>query len=1108
MKAKRIISGQVLPILFLGLILFLIGSCGDDSLSSTKEIPKPHFEILPPEQSGITFQNEIKENQDFNIFTYLNVYNGGGVAVGDINNDGLPDLYFTANQLPNKLYLNEGNLRFRDITASAGVAGKDAWTTGVAMADVNDDGWIDIYVCQAGNYVGDEEKRKNLLFLNNGDLTFSEKAEELGIADPARSNHATFLDYDKDGDLDLYVVNHPHGFTLPIEERVIVEKNPSSIETDNFFRQEEDGRFVRVTDDVGILNWGFGLSASCSDLNNDGWMDIFVANDFSEKDNYWINQGDGTFKEGIFASFSHISNFSMGSDIADMNNDGLPDLMVLDMMAADNYRKKTNMSAMNPETFWSNVELGRHHQYMQNVLQLNNGDGTFSEIAELAGVANTDWSWTALFSDLDNDGWKDLLVTNGMRRDVRNNDYFKSILGLPMNLVIEKYDSIKTLMPVEPIANFIYQNSKTLQFQSVAESWGLDYKGFTQGAAMSDLDRDGDLDLVFNNMDDVSMVIENQMPGGNNYLQIIPQGPPGNKNGIGLRVKLKIGDQQQIQELITSKGFLSSAEPLLHFGLGKAKEVDEVEFTWPDGKRETRKNVKANRMLEVSYGDAKPHSKPPSAPQPFMKNFTEVAGIGYQQQEESFDDFATEILLPYAYSRLGPKLAIGDANGNGRDDFFIGGAAGSIGKLFLQDPNGSFKEAENQPWSQHRGAEDMGASFLDVDQDGDQDLYIASGSNEGPINSETYKDRLYLNDGAGKYEFAKDALPDMRISSSCVRPADFDGDGDLDLFVGGRIIPGRYPHPAASCLLENQGGKFIDVTDTYIPEWKQAGLVTDAYWFDYEGDKDLDLIVAAEWQPIRIYRNDGSAFEHITAETGLEKYTGWWFSLTPCDLNADGHLDFIAGNLGLNSRLKSKPDQPFEVYATDFDENNTNDIVLGMSEKGKIYPLRGRECSSNQMPFIKEKFKSYDAFGKATLDDIYGEKLKEALHYQANWMANSYIENQGDGTFKVHALPQKAQVSTLQGSVVADVNNDGNQDVILAGNLYHTEVETPRQDASVGLVLLGDGNGNLKPITFDESGFFAAGDVKDLKRLKGPRGRIFLLTSRNNGPLQIHFVRK
>lgn len=1089
--------------------LFLLESCEGEEKRSLSSGEPLRLEQLSPKASGITFKNEVTESEAYNVFTYLNVYNGGGVAVGDINNDGLPDLYFTSNQLPNKLYLNEGKLRFREITAAAGVAGKtDAWTTGVTIADVNGDGLLDIYVCQAGNYFDKPEKRENLLFINNGDLTFTEKAKALGVADPARSNHAVFFDYDKDGDLDLYVVNHPANFQLGIDERVKVEQNPLPTETDNLFRQEPDGQFTRVTDEAGLTNWGFGLSAACGDFNNDGWLDIYVANDFSEKDNYWINQGDGTFREGIYDAFAHISNFSMGSDVADFNNDGNLDLAVLDMMAADNYRKKTNMSAMNAETFWSNVKLGRHYQYMQNVLQLNNGDGTFSEIAELADLANTDWSWTALFSDLDNDGWKDLLVTNGMRRDIRNNDYFKSILGMPMNLAIEKYDSIKRLMPVNPIPNYVFHNEKNLQFTSIASAWGLDYEGFTNGAVAADLDRDGDLDLVFNNLGDTSFVVENRADPARHFLQLEFKGPAGNTKGIGVRVQLKVGAATQMQELMLTRGFLSSVEPVLHFGLGDARQLDQVEITWPDGKREIRQGVQANQRLQIAYQDAKLRKEESEPPHQLMRDFTDVSGVDYQHQERAYDDFAIESLLPYAYSMLGPYMAVGDVNGDQKDDFFVGGAAGSSGKLYLQNENGSFRQAPLQPWEQHQDAEDMGTAFFDADQDGDEDLYIASGSNEWPVRDAAYRDRLYLNDGKGNFSYAPTALPDVRVSSSCVCPADYDGDGDIDVFVGGRGIPGKYPYPAKSCLLENQNGKFKDVTSQIAEAWEQAGLVTDAQWFDYEGDGDLDIIIAAEWQALRIYRNDGTAFEDISSETGLTAHQGWWMSITPCDLNADGKLDFIAGNLGLNSRLKSKPDQPFEVYAADFDQNQTNDIVLGIQEDGKTYPLRGRECSSNQMPFIKEKFKTYDAFGKATLEEVYGVKLEEALHYEANWMVSSYIENQGDGTFSVKALPNKAQISAVQGAIAADVNHDGHQDVILAGNLYQMEVETPRQDASVGLVLLGDGKGNLEPIPYAASGFFAAGDVKSIQKLQGPGGRTFVLTGVNNAPLSIHLIKQ
>ncbi len=1057
------------------------------------------FQPIAAVESGITFSNNIKETAELNFFTYMNIYNGGGVAVGDVNNDGLPDLYFTGNMVPNKLYLNKGNLQFEDVTEKAGVAGSPYWTTGVTMADVNADGWLDIYVCQAGVYMGEEEKCANLLYLNNGDLTFTESAEKLGVADRARTNHATFFDYDGDDDMDLYVVNQPIQYHAPMDYRLEQEKSPRDLDTDKLFRQEADGTFTDVTNEAGVRNWAFGLSVMAGDLNNDGWTDLYVANDYSEKDNYWFNQGNGTFKEGSYNAFNHTSNFSMGSDMADFNNDGLLDLVVLDMMAEDNRRKKTNMSGMNPEVFWENVDLGRHFQYMQNMLQLNNGNGTFSEIAELAGTAYTDWSWTALFSDLDNDGWKDLLITNGMRRDVRNNDFSKNLMGASLQEVFENYEELTANMPVEKVANYVFHNQGNLTFKNEAENWGLDHPGFTNGAVTADLDRDGDLDVVYNNLDETASIYENHSSSGA-FLQVVPKGPKNNPFGIGVRVEITTEEGTQMQELTLTRGFLSSGEPLLHFGLGNAALIKELKATWPGGKQTTMQNLPVNGTIIIDHSQASSTNKTPPPTTPWFNSFTSQSEVRSMHRETPYNDFKHEVLLPHKQSHHGPKIAVGDVNGDGLDDFFVGGAAGHQGELWVQQSQQKFVLATSQPWAAHAASEDVDAVFFDVDNDKDLDLYIASGSNEWEAGASAYQDRLYLNN-KGTFTHAPNALPNIRESTGCVRPHDFDGDGDIDLFVGGRLVPRKYPFPARSTLLQNNGGVFTDVTLQVAPMLEKAGMVTDALWTDYDGDGDDDLMVAGEWMHLQTYRNHKGEFKKV--KTGLEEYTGWWFSLAECDPDGDGDKDYFAGNLGMNSKYKGVDGAPFEVYCDDFDNNNAYDIVLSYFNEGKAYPIRGRECSSQQMPSIKEKFPTYEAFGNATVDEVYGLGLNKALHYAANWMYTSYIENKGNGKFIVHALPNEAQLSATQGIVVADFNGDGYEDVVMAGNLFHAEVETCRHDASVGVVMQGDGKGGFEPLPLSTSGFFAAGDVKDLKMIQKKGQAPLLLISRNSAPVAV-----
>lgn len=1089
------------------IILFLLTI----SIGSTFAQSPPLFRELPASQTGVNFSNVLTEDSIWNPFFYLNIYNGGGVAVGDLNNDGLPDLYFTGNQVKNRLFLNQGGMKFKDISTQSGTGGTPGWTTGVTLADVNADGWLDIYVCQAGQYAN-PLALKNLLYINNGpnspernDLTFTEQADQYGIADPGRSVHAAFFDYDSDGDLDLYVLNHPDDFNTPLEQRIAHEQKPNDRETDRLYRND-GGHFTDVTDQAGLRNWGFGLSVVAADMNGDGWADLYVANDYSEPDYYWINNRDGTFRNGTAEAFGHISNFSMGADLGDINNDGAADLMVVDMMARDNRRKKTNMSGMNPAAFWDNVNKGRHYQYMQNVLQMSNGDGSFSDIAEMAGVDNTDWSWSPLFADLDNDGYQDLIITNGMRRDIRDNDFSKTLIGKSIADLQTNWKALLDKMPSEKMANFAYRNQGDLTFTDESAHWGLNHRGFSTGAALADLDRDGDLDLVLNNVDESASVIENQLEGRKS-LRVVLKGAKNNPFAYGARVKLYAGTQVQSQQVIGSRGFQSSSETILHFGTQNWDRIDYLEVKWPNRTTTTLKGIPASGDLVVRYGDAGVKQGGEAETDHRMQNITATAGLDFMHREIPFDDYEEQVLLPHTYSQNGPLLASGDVNGDGRDDLFVGGAAGQSGQLYLQGAKHQFAAAPQQPWKVHADREDMGALFFDADGDGDMDLYIASGSNEMPRNDARYRDRLYKNDGKGNFSDASDLLPDFAHSSGRVRAADIDGDGDQDLFVCGRVIPGQYPFPAQSELLLNHNGRFIPFTDKLFYS-SPRGLVTDARFSDVDKDGDPDLLLVGEWMSPTLFLNNGGHFKDASHGSGLENHVGWWYSLQAADLDGDGDEDFVAGNLGLNTKYRGDDEEPFLVYAGDLDKNGKSDIVLGYHQDGVPYPVRGRQCSSDQLPSIKEKFPSYGTFARASLTDIYGGVLSQSLNYAANWMQSSWIENLGQGRFKVHTLPNEAQVSTVNAALVTDFNNDKQVDIILAGNMYGAEVETCRHDASMGLVLSARSDGGYQPLPQGDSGFRAAGDVKDLALLSDGKGGRIIVVARNSAGLLVYKMKQ
>ncbi|MCL6267733.1 VCBS repeat-containing protein [Flagellimonas myxillae] len=1070
--------------------------------------PSSLFEQVSLEHSGVGFKNTIPESAAMNSMVYEYFYNGGGVAIGDVDNDGLPDMYFTANLVDNKLYKNKGNLQFEDITESAKVKGSFGWTTGVSMADVNADGWLDIYVCKSGK--GKAKDRENLLYINNQDGTFTERAAEFGLNFPGYSTQASFFDYDRDGDLDMFLLNHnvtPINTNNP--EQFKNEKN--ELVGDCLFRND-NGKFTNVSEEAGIIrnSMGFGLGVSVGDLNRDGWPDIYVGNDYIEQDYLYFNNGDGTFSEQIKSSMGHTSNFSMGTDMADINNDGLPDILSLDMVAEDNYGIKTSMSGMNPKAFNHAVDHGFHYQYMYNALQLNNGRNQFSEIGQLANISSTDWSWAPLFADFDNDGHKDLLVTNGLKRDFRNNDFKKYKLkrlqqakenGEKMSAVIEE---LVKKSPQRKATNYLFQNNGNHTFSDKSLEWGIKIPTFSNGAAYADLDNDGDLDLVINNIDEAATILENK--NGGNFVQFQFQGSHQNKWGIGTQVSVETENGTQFLENYPTRGYQSSVEPLLHFGLSNNGSAHKITVTWPDGKIQELTDVPVNQKMVLDYKDAQTPTQPKGLSIP--ETFREVShkhALNHRHHENDYDDFLSESLLPHKMSQEGPALAVGDINNDGLDDFYVGGAENYPGALYVQDEDGKFKKTPQQSFTADKKHEDVDAIFFDADQDGDLDLYVVSGSNQHNPQSQFYADRFYHNH-QGQFTKVPNAFDQpIFASGSVVRPNDFDQDGDLDLFVGGRQLPGQYPHAGESTIWRNdsQNGqiKFTNINEVLLED---LGMVTDAVWGDMDGDGWDDLVIGGEWMPITILKNHKGSFSNISQSVGLQDHTGWWFGLEVADFDQDGDMDIVAGNLGLNSKYQASISEPFEIYSKDFDQTGSLDIVLGYHQQGKEFPLRGRECSSNQMPFIKEKFPTYHDFASASLEDVYGkENLASALHYKAKTFATTYFENSGDGQFTPHPLPALAQQTTVREILSKDINKDGHLDMILLGNLLGFEVETPRQDAGYGLVLLGDGKGGFKEQSPYQNGLYINGEVAKASPIRLVNGKEALLVARNNDSLQL-----
>ncbi len=1102
-------------------ILLLLSSCNNKNESNLL------FEILGPNETGIKFENNLKETLKMNGLFYEYFYNGGGLSVADFDNDGLQDVYFVSNLYPNRLYLNKGNLKFEDISKTSGAIITKGFPTGVTTVDINSDGWMDIYVSISGKY-SDTRIRKNQLFVNqglneNGDLFFIEQGAKYNLDIELCSTQGAFFDYDLDNDLDLFLINHyPDVYDFKYASELL--KTMGGITGDRLY-ENQNGKYIEVTDAAGLSSsrLSYGLGIGISDLNNDGWPDVYVSNDFSGKDKLYMNNRNGTFTENIDKSIKHISYASMGNDLADFNNDGWSDIMTLDMMAEDHYTAKTSLGFMNDnKNFHSLVDIGLHHQYMYNTLQLNNGVlspddvPVFSDIAQFAGISSTDWSWAPLLFDMNNNGYKDLFIANGIKRDFINYDYlsfvednYRKIRESGELVEEELITNVLGGMPTRKKDNYFYKNNGDLSFEKMNGVWAENVLTSSNGSAYADFDNDGDLDIILNNSDAPAFIYKNNAieNGLGNYLQFKLKGPPKNPVGIGAKIIINQSDQIQVQEQYLSRGFQSSVSPILHFGLGTDNIVEEVKVIWPDRKIQIFSNIKANQLLNVNYQDAIKGQINVELPKPIFHDITSQLNLSQKHNENEYEDFERERLMPHKMSEIGPTISVADVNDDGLDDFFIGGAKGFEGRLLLQK-NGSFYEPEINPWIVDKNSEDVGSCFFDADGDGDLELYVVSGGNEFDVDHSDLQDRLYLNEGSN-YKKLIGALPNKLVSGSCIKPFDFDDDGDLDLFLGGRQIPGKYPHPASSYLLRNDSRNgmitFKDVTLEIAPKLQNIGMVTDAIWIDINNDQRAELIVVGEWMSIKVFENNDNIFRDITNLTGLSEDIGWWNCITSADFDQDGDMDLVVGNLGLNNRINGKAQNYFEIFSKDFDNNGKTDMVLGYHQDEQLLPFHDYKVLVKQLPFIGQKFSTFDAYANASLEDVMGEEnLQSAIHYKATNFATCYVENIGDFTFKVRPLCNMAQISSVNGIIAKDVDNDGFMDITLAGNFYGFEVSIPRNDASIGLYLKGNGKGKFDPIPYYNSGLLINGDVRQIELINiGKDGRQGIIAAKNNDYVQL-----
>lgn len=1104
-------------------ISFALSSCGAKEKNTL-------FSQLPSSASGIHFNNEIRDTDSSYSFINEFGYMGGGVGIGDFNNDGLKDIYFSGNQVSSRLYINKGKNKFDDITEKAGVA-TNVWATGVSIADVNSDGFDDIYVCVFGKDL--KTRAKNLLFINQHDLTFKESAAEYGLADTSYSTQAAFFDYDKDGDLDMYLVNY---LLTDRNANTIYPRDRSgfSIANDKLYRNDGDTLkkshpfFSDITLEAGIKEDGYGLGVSISDFNNDGWPDVYVADDFLSNDNLWLNNQNGTFTNCISRSLQHQSYSSMGVDAADINNDALADIVTLDMLPEDNQRRKTSFSFMNYERYETERQMGYEPEFMRNMLQLNNGNYLsgdtiipfFSEIGQLAGIHATDWSWSVLLADFNNDGWKDIHVTNGIGRDFINADFleFSNEIFNTIQTKEEREKAIrKKLSSLDHVnlSNYLYINQGGLKFADSSVASGISESSMSNGAAYADLDNDGDLDLVINNISKEAYVFinntikeEKDQSAFPHYLSIKLQGDNLNIKGIGAKIIVYNQGNIQVQEQYPIRGYFSSVDQQLLFGLGNEKRADSLKVIWPDGKTQVLSNVVADTLLTISWSDAlESKNAGPAQNLQLFKDITSASGIAYKHRDVSFNDYSVQRLLPQKYSQLGPFIATADINNDGYTDFFVGGGFNSSGKIFTQQKRQtfSFKNITDSI----KLEEDMDCVLFDADKDGDADLLITSGDVMYEAEADYYLPRFYVNDGKGNFKLQKDAIPaSVKTISGCVTTGDYDGDGDMDVFIGGRVSK-TYPISPRSYLLQNNNGVFSDVTEKVCPSLMNPGMITSAIWADMDNDKQIDLIVAGEWMPIRIFKNNKGLLTEAGGNSGLNDINGMWRSLVVADIDNDGDPDLVAGNLGLNCDYRVSDDMPIELFATDMDGNGSIDpipfyYIKGKDGKRHSYPAISRGMFASQVPAVKKQFLLNSDYANASFDAVFKGKPKESmLSLYCNETASCYFENSGNGRFIKHVLPVEAQFAPVNAILVDDFDNDGYKDLLLAGNEYQTEVMTGRYDASYGLLLKGTGNKDFRPVSPVNSGFIIKGDIKDMSLLQLANGEKVILAAVNNDSLRV-----
>jgi hypothetical protein len=1100
------------------LSLFIFYSC---TKNSDLEQENTLFVSLPPQKTGVDFINLLTETEEFNIIEYLYFYNGGGVSVGDINNDGLIDIYFSSNQGPNKLFLNKGKMVFEDISKKSGLESLGSWKTGVSMVDINGDGLLDIYVCRLGNFKG--ISGKNELYINNGDLTFSEKAAAYGLDFQGFSTHASFFDYDRDGDLDMYLLNHA----------VHTEKSFGSaslrylddgLAGDRLYKNNSDKgekRFTDITNEAKIYSsqLGYGLGTGISDMNNDGWPDLYVSNDFNENDYLYLNKADGTFQDQTSSSINYSSRFSMGSDFADMNNDGWIDFITLDMLAKEETIQKLSAGEETEEILQQKLNYGFERQFSRNCFQLNNGNGTFSEIAQLSGISATDWSWGVLLADYDNDGWKDIFISNGIVRRPNDLDYMNFITNPNLENGLQKNADLSDLelaseMPSGDVANFFFRNNKDLTFQDVSATWNVSKKNISNGSAYADLDNDGDLDLIINNINAAAEILENQQAQQvgktkNNFLKIRFKGLGANKFGLGSRVEAFGNSKLIIQENFTSRGFQSSTAPEVHLGLGEISSLDSLKIIWPSGNIEKFTNVKANQILTVDESAAKAspsYLAPTQAP--FLKVVeNELSGLNFDHYEDNFNDFNYESLLPHKLSQEGPALAVGDVNGDGREDVYVGGASGQAGNLFVQVNGGKFQKSNQPIFEKDAALEDTDAIFFDSNKDGFLDLVVGRGGNVADPKDTGGQSKIYLNNGKGEFQQSISLPLEKNAQVSVILAHDFDQDGLADLMVGGRNIAGNYGQIPRSYLLKNLGeNRFQDITNQIAPELANLGMVKDAAWTDIDADGTQDLIVIGEWMPITIFLNKNGKLVNETVRFGLDNSNGWWNSIAVEDFNQDGFPDVVVGNLGLNNRLKPSAEFPIKMVVDDFDKNGTSEQIISYPVDGNYFTVASKDELVKQIPILKKDFVRYTNFAGKTVDEVFAKfQIKDAPYLKSHQFESLVLYNQKGKNFTAKALPIEAQFSPIEDIAVEDIDQDGYLDLVLGGNTTAVASYFGSYQGNWGLILKGDATGSFK--TFKESSLKIKGDVKQIREVTVGTNK-WLIFAKNNSSLEVFSISK